>query len=139
MESVPRKHAKERQMKLRIKGNSMRLRISPSEMKRLLSEGRIEETIHFGPEPDARLTYALEQSASKIEMAVRYRPHEVTVILSTENARSWAEGDEVGIYGSIDVGSSQQLTVVVEKDFACLDRREGNEDTFPNPKGAQVC
>jgi hypothetical protein len=125
-------------MKLRIKGNSMRLRISPSEMKRLLSEGRIEETIHFGPEPDARLTYALEQSASKIEMAVRYRPQEVTVILSTENARSWAEGDEVGIYGSFNVGHGQ-LELVIEKDFACLDRREGNEDTFPNPKGAQAC
>jgi len=116
----------------------MRLRISPSEMKRLLSEGRIEETIHFGPEPDARLTYALEQSASKIEMAVRYRPQEVTVILSTENARSWAEGDEVGIYGSFNVGHGQ-LELVIEKDFACLDRREGNEDTFPNPKGAQAC
>jgi len=125
-------------MKLRIKGNSMRLRVSPSEMKRLLSEGRIEETIHFGPEPDARLTYALEQSASKIEMAVRYRPQEVTVILSTENARSWAEGDEVGIYGSFNVGHGQ-LELVIEKDFACLDRREGNEDTFPNPKGAQAC
>jgi hypothetical protein len=125
-------------MKLRIKGNSMRLRISPSEMKRLLSEGRIEETIHFCPEPDARLTYALEQSASKIEMAVRYRPQEVTVILSTENARSWAEGDEVGIYGSFNVGHGQ-LELVIEKDFACLDRREGNEDTFPNPKGAQAC
>jgi hypothetical protein len=125
-------------MKLRIKGNSMRLRVSPSEMKRLLSEGRIEETIHFGPEPDARLAYALEQSVSKVEMAVRYRPQEVTVILSTENARSWAEGDEVGIYGSFNVGHGQ-LELVIEKDFACLDRREGNEDTFPNPKGAQAC
>ena len=125
-------------MKLRIKGNSMRLRISPSEMKRLLSEGRIEETIHFGPEPDARLTYALEQSASKEGITVSSRPHEVVVVLSTENARSWAEGDEVGIYGSFNVGHGQ-LELVIEKDFACLDRREGNEDTFANPKSAQLC
>jgi hypothetical protein len=125
-------------MKLRIKGNSMRLRVSPSEMKRLLIAGRIEEVIHFGPEADAKLTYALEQAASNQEIAVRYRPQEVTVVLSTENARNWAEGDEVGIYGAFYVGHGQ-LELVVEKDFACLDRREGNEDTFPNPKGNQVC
>jgi len=126
-------------MKLRIKGNSMRLRVSPSEMNRLLSDGRIEEIIHFGPEPDAKLTYALEQSASKEGITVSSRPHEVVVVLSTENARSWAEGEQVGIYGVIDVGSGEQLTVVVEKDFACLDRKEGNEDTFANPKSAQLC
>ena len=125
-------------MKLRIKGNSMRLRVSPSEMNRLLSTGRIEESIYFGAEPDAQLTYVLEQSASNENMTVRYRPHEVTVVLPTESARTWAEGDEVGIYGAVDVASGQ-LTVVVEKDFACLDRRDGNEDTFPNPKGAQAC
>lgn len=125
-------------MKLRIKGNSMRLRVSPSEMKRLLSAGRIEEVIHFGPEPDARLTYALEQAPSEDEMTVRYRPQEVTVILSAGNARAWAEGDEVGIYGSFNVGNGQ-LELVVEKDFACLDKKDGNEDTFPNPKGAQAC
>jgi hypothetical protein len=125
-------------MKLRIKGGSIRLRVSPSEMKRLLSTGRIEDTIYFGPEPEAKLTYALEQSATNEEMTVRYRPQEVTVVIPTESARAWAEGEEVGVYGAIDLASGQ-LTVVVEKDFACLDRQEGNEDTFPNPKGAEVC
>jgi hypothetical protein len=125
-------------MKMRIKGNSIRLRISPSEIKRLLSAERIEEVIHFGPEPDARLTYALEQAPANEEITVRYRPQEVTVVLSAENARAWAEGDEVGIYGSFNFGHGQ-LELVVEKDFACLDKKDGNQDTFPNPKGAQVC
>jgi hypothetical protein len=126
-------------MKLRIKGNSMRLRVSPSEMQRLLSAGRIEEVIHFGPAPDARLTYALEQAASKEEIAVRYRPQEVTVVLSTESAGDWAKGGHVGIYGAIDVGSGQ-LALAVEKDFACLDGKDaGNEDTFTNPKSDPIC
>jgi len=125
-------------MKLRIKGNSMRLRVSPSEMKRLLSSGRIEEVIHFGPEPEARLTYALEQSESEEQLTVRYLPQQVTVALSSESARSWAQGEQVGIYGVIDVGSGQ-LDLAIEKDFACLDRNEGNEDTFANPKSGQIC
>jgi hypothetical protein len=79
-------------MKLRIKGNSMRLRVSPSEMKRLLSDGRIEEIIRFGSEPDAKLTYALEQAASNEQIAVRYRPQEVTVVLSTQNAATGLKG-----------------------------------------------
>jgi hypothetical protein len=107
-------------------------------MKRLLSAGRIEEVIHFGPAPDAKLTYALEQAPSKIDITVRHRPQEVTVLLSAESARNWAEGDEIGIYGSFDVGHGQ-LELVIEKDFACLDRKEGNEDTFANPKAAQAC
>ena len=90
----------------------MRFRVSPSEMRRLLSAERIEEVIHFGPEPDARLTYALEQSPSKEGITVRYRPQEVTVVLSTESARRWAEGDEVGIYGSFNVGHGQLELVV---------------------------
>jgi hypothetical protein len=126
-------------MKLRIKENSMRLRISPSDLKRLLTTGRIEEVIYFGPEPDAKLTYAVEQAASNGEITVRYRPQEVTVVLPTENIRKWAQGDEVGIYGAFNAGR-KQLDWAIEKDFACLDREEGNEDTFANPqKSTQVC
>ncbi|MGA2218836.1 MAG: hypothetical protein ABSG51_12160 [Terracidiphilus sp.] len=126
-------------MKLRIKGASMRLRVSPSEMERLLRAGRIEETIQFAPDPDAKLTYALEQTPSSQEITVRYRPQEVTVLLPAESARAWAEGEQVGIYGSVDTGSAQ-LTLVVEKDFACLDRNdEDNADTFANPKSVGAC
>ena len=40
-------------MKLRIQGNSLRLRITPSEMARLLANGRIEETICFSSDPNS--------------------------------------------------------------------------------------
>lgn len=125
-------------MKLRIKGNSMRLRVSPSEMNRLLSAGRIEEIIHFAPEPDARLTYALETAPSHQEITVRYLPQEVIVVLSDGRARAWAESEQVGIYGDLEFGTGQ-LTLAVEKDFACLDRKEGNDDTFANPNSIQAC
>jgi hypothetical protein len=126
-------------MKLRIKSDSMRLRVSPSEVERLLRAGRIEETIQFAPNQDAKLTYALEQAPSDQEISVRYRPQEVTVLLSAERARAWAEGEQVGIYGAVDAGSAQ-LTLVVEKDFACLDLSDAdNADTFANPKSVGAC
>jgi hypothetical protein len=126
-------------MKLRIKGNSLRLRVSPSEVQHLLSAGRVEESINFTQEPDAKLTYALEQTASSREISVRYRPQEVTVVLSTESAQKWAEGQQVGVYGSSDVERGK-LDLAVEKDFACLDGNDaGNEDTFANPKRVPIC
>ena len=126
-------------MKLRIKGHSLRLRVSPSEMERLQSAGRIEEIIHFAPDPDAKLTYALEQAESEQELTVRYRPQEVTVVLSGESVRKWAQTEQVGVYGVVDVGRDQ-LTLAVEKDFACLDRSDAdNEDAFANPSSAKAC
>jgi hypothetical protein len=126
-------------MKLRIQGDSLRLRITPSEMKRFLSEGRIEETVHFAADASARLVYALEHSAAVEGVAVRYVAGEVTVMLPSGQAREWAAGEETGVYGGVQVGSGL-LEIAVEKDWACLDKSNGeNEDTFPNPNQGAVC
>lgn len=126
-------------MKLRIKGNSLRLRISPSEMEQLLQSGRVEETIYFGTEENARLTYALEHSPQPEAMTVRYRPQEVTVLISSRDARNWAEGQDVGLYGAAASGHGP-LELSIEKDFACLDKEQAeNADTFPHPKRGVIC
>jgi hypothetical protein len=126
-------------MKLRIKGDSLRLRVTRSEVGRLIETGRIEETIHFGPAKDANLTYALELADGPEDISLRYRPQEIAVVLSTQAARRWAEGDQVGLSVDLAVGD-RVLALLVEKDFACLDRSHaGNEDTFPNPKQGTVC
>jgi hypothetical protein len=120
-------------MKLRIKGDSLRLRVGPSEIERLMEAGRVEETIHFGLEAGAGLTYALEV-ADVGGIAVRHEGTRVTVILPSGSARAWAQGADVGVYGSVAV-SSGRLEIAVEKDWVCLDGSEGEDaETFPNPK-----
>jgi hypothetical protein len=126
-------------MKLRVKGNSLRLRLSRSEVARLVEEGRIEETIYFGEGDDAKFTYALEHAAGVGAMTMRYRAQQATVLISTDAARRWAEGDDVGMYGEVGAGG-RRLEMMVEKDFACLDRSDAeNADTFPHPKLGAVC
>ena len=121
-------------MKLRIKGNSLRFRVSPSEVARLLEIGRIEETIHLSPDPNAHLTYALEHASQALAMSVRYMPQQVTVVVSSSAARLWANGHDVGLYGEASTAAGP-LQLAVEKDFACLDNDDPeNNDTFPNPK-----
>jgi hypothetical protein len=126
-------------MKLRIKGNSLRLRISRTEMARLLAGGGIEETICFGKADDARLTYALEHRAGGDEVGVEYRGQRVSIVISTAAAMRWAQGDDVGIYGSSETACGP-LEVIVEKDFACLDGNDPHDaDAFPNPTAGAVC
>jgi hypothetical protein len=127
-------------MKLRIKGNSLRLRVSRSELTRFQAGGRIEETIHFTAAPEATLTYALESALKPSPVTVRYGSREVTVILSKDRARVWGAQNEVGVYTTLDMGPAGSLEVVVEKDFACLDRSdEDNSDTFANPLAGATC
>jgi hypothetical protein len=62
------------------------------------------------------------------------------VAISEDQARTWIEAGEVGIYIAVDIGSEDLLEVVIEKDFACLDRSdEDNTDTFVNPNVSAVC
>lgn len=126
-------------MKLRIQGDALRLRVSPSEMKRLVCDGRLAETIHFGAGDTATLTYALEHNADEPAIRMRYEGGEITVLLPSKAMRAWADGDDVGLYTTFATGA-EAVELAIEKDFACLDKSdEQNEDTFPNPHQGAVC
>jgi hypothetical protein len=127
-------------MKLRIKGNSLRLRVSRSEVARLLNRERLEETIRFAPEANANLTYALEQASSVSAPTVRYTDNNVTVLIPAGEANTWCLTDQVGIAEKISLGRFGWLDLLIEKDFACLDRSdEDNQDTFANPNAGTTC
>jgi hypothetical protein len=127
-------------MKLRIKGNSLRLRVSRSELIRFLAGEEVAETIRFAAAPEAKLTYALARGTQSGAAIVRYRPQEVTVLLSEEQTQSWSQESEVGVYTQVDIAPQGLLELMVEKDFACLDRSDAdNQDTFVNPLMGSVC
>ncbi len=128
-------------MKLRIQGNSLRIRVGRSELAHFLSEGRITDTVRFTPAPEASLTYALEVSHSDTSQThVRYSPQEVAVILGSRQVAEWRLETEVGIYTRVPIGAGDSLEVIIEKDFACLDRSDDdNKDTFANPLTATNC
>jgi len=127
-------------MKLRIKGDSLRLRVSRSEVARLLADDCLEETIHFAPEAVAWFTYSLRRDRSVSRPTVRYAQNRVTILLPSDQANAWGVTDQVGIAEDIGLGEFGSLALLIEKDFACLDRSEReNEDTFPNPNAVTSC
>jgi hypothetical protein len=127
-------------MKLRIKDNTLRLRVSRSDLAQLLAAGRIDATIHFTAAQQARLTYGIEHRASTEGMTLEYQPSEVVIVVPSVQTHAWAEGEQVGMYGKCYLGHGEHLELLVEKDFACLDLSDAdNDDTFPNPGLGAAC
>jgi hypothetical protein len=121
-------------MKLRIKANSLRLRVSRSELTRFLAGEQLAETIRFASAPEAKLTYALARDSQATTASVHYLPQAVTVLLTEEQVQVWGQDSQVGVYTTVDIIPEGLLELIVEKDFACIDRSdEDNTDTFPNP------
>ena len=115
-------------MKLRIRDDSLRLRLTRSEVDTFANSGRVESRISFG---EKKLVYALAHSASAARVAARFANDEILVVVPSPAARAWASSEEVGIESS-----DGALRILIEKDFACLKPREGEDDrdAFPHPK-----
>ena len=121
-------------MKLRIRGNTLRLRLSRSEVN-LVGQGKeVEESTSFPG--GGKLHYVLRPSPSKTNVVKTNVGDKscINVIVDQNRAKEWAKSEEVGLFGAepLVLGS---LELLIEKDFACLNPREGSEDydNYPNP------
>lgn len=137
-------------MKLRIRGNSLRLRLLRGEVEQFGKIGRVVETIQFGDAPGARLCYVLETDSNVEQIVTHYTDNKITVKVPDKIAGEWVETEQVSLKAeqtidngkqncseSEDGASKNVLTILIEKDFACLDRKDDpdNADAFPHPTG----
>lgn len=120
-------------MKLRIRGNSLRLRLTRSEVDQFALTGRFADQISFGGEQS--LVYAIEKTDTATVSAV-FDDGEITVFVPAQIADNWVNTDEVGFEAAKLIGDRNELKLLIEKDFACLTSRSGEEtdDNFPHPK-----
>ncbi len=122
-------------MKMRIRGNSLRLRITRGEVDALVEKGAVEETVSFGA--GVSLPYRLRVDEQGGDMTARLDGSGITVSLPAQPARDWARSEEVSLASDQRIADGEVLRILVEKDFACLVEREGEDDSdaFPHPKG----
>jgi hypothetical protein len=120
------------QMKLRIRGDSVRLRLSQTETVQLAEQGFVADSIHFPAGND--LEYRIE-AADVASVNTRFDGHKVIVTVPEQTLRAWFEPAEVSISAEQELGPGRCLQILIEKDFACLTPREGEDDSdsFPNP------
>ena len=127
-------------MKLRMAKDSIRLRILRSELNALASGETLREEVRLAPGPEGVLRYSLHVTAQPGPIQVLFHACAIQIQLSPQDFRVWFREDQVGIYERLDFGVEGTLELVLEKDFACLDRNEAeNQDTFEHPHAGAVC
>ncbi|WP_146648730.1 DUF7009 family protein [Labilithrix luteola] len=127
-------------MKLRLRDDSVRLRLTRSEVQAVAERRPVRGVVRFG---SGRFSYVLESTnaVERISATFASGSNEATITVRVPHAlaKTWAEGDEVGMEGSVSIGPGQgELAILVEKDFACLTQRgEDESDMYPHPAAAK--
>ena len=127
-------------MKLRVRDSSIRLRLTRSEVELVRTDGLVRGRVPF----DGRnsFDYVLESSPATVKPEAHISNNVLTVRIPEAEILGWANSDEVSISASQILDGGDQLSILVEKDFACLAPREGEDETdiYPHPEaGKQDC
>ena len=120
-------------MKVRISGNSIRFRLRQSEVRRFEEDGEITEVTAFGPLAADKLSFVLKNTSAN-EFQVVYEANIITLKVPATLCREWTQTGLIGFNETIETGKGKSISILVEKDFACLDGTDTeNEDAYPNP------
>ena len=119
-------------MKLRIRGDSLRLRLTQGEMRALSERGEVEDRISFPGE--VRLAYQLRISDDNNSISATYSSNLIQILVPRALAERWCATDLV-TFSASQALTAGELRIVLEKDWACLAPREGEDeaDNFPHP------
>jgi hypothetical protein len=128
-------------VKLRIKGDSLRLRLSQGEMRVLADSGEVADHISFPG--GVALTYRLRMDRNIASISVSYASDLIDIRVPRELSERWCGTDLVTLSASQPLAAGE-LRIVLEKDWACLAPREGEDesDNFPHPEAgpdAKTC
>jgi hypothetical protein len=124
-------------VKIRIKDNSIRLRLTRGEVETVRDSGVVVSTTGF---PGGRqFSYALESSPASVNPAAFYSDNEIRVRLPETMVLAWTATEQVSIGGEQTLDDGEKLSILVEKDFACLAPRSGEDesDMYTNPDAAE--
>jgi hypothetical protein len=124
-------------VKLRIRDNSVRLRLTRGEVETLRDTGVVLARTGF---PGGReFRYAVESSPASVSPGAVLSENTMTVRLPEATVRAWANSEQVSMRGEQQHKNGDMLSILVEKDFACLAPREGEDesDMYPHPGAGQ--
>jgi hypothetical protein len=128
-------------MKLRLTSNSIRLRLSQTDVDRFRTDGVVEEELCLGTEPGQTFIYQLLRSELTDSIDANLENNQLTVSIPASEAAAWTDTDKVGIDGTRPNATNSTIAILVEKDFACMTPRAGDDDrdSFPNPAAPETC
>ncbi len=121
-------------MKIRIKDNFVRYRLTQSEVKQFCETGQVAAHTRF---PEGELLYQVIQSDHIKDLSASFENGNITLKVPSHLAKDWYTNELVGFQNEIILEDGTALSLLLEKDFVCLDNTmEDQSDNYPNPKAA---
>jgi hypothetical protein len=121
-------------VKIRIKDNSIRLRLTRGEVDTMRDNGVVTSITGF---PGGRqFKYSLESSPASVNPAAFYSDNEIRIRLPETVVLAWTTTEQVSIESDQVLDDGEKLSILVEKDFACLAPRDGEDesDMYTHPE-----
>ena len=120
-------------MKLRILDDSLRLRLTRKEVDAVSTTGLVRGRVHFAG--SNTFDYVLESSPATVKPEAHLSNNVLTVRVPTMDIENWAASEQVAIRSEQVLSDGDPLKILIEKDFACLAPRDGEDeaDMFPHP------
>jgi hypothetical protein len=109
------------------------MRLSRGEVDTVRENGVLTSVTGF---PGGRqFSYSIESSPASVNPAAFYSDNEIRVRLPETIVLAWATTEQVSIEGEQVLDDGEKLSILVEKDFACLAPRPGEDeaDMYPHP------
>lgn len=109
----------------------MRYRLTKTEVETFSKTGHYAETTHFN---SRKFVYELRSKKNIDGLQADFIGNTITLYVPEKEAAHWADGPKVGFKDEFKLDSGELLSLLVEKDFTCLDERDEDEsDNYPNP------
>lgn len=119
-------------MKVRIKENTVRFRLTRSEVTEFCATGQVIQKTSFN---GAIFKYGLATSNEVSELSATLLDNTITLLVPENLTTDWDSNDKVGFQNTFRLDNGEELFLLLEKDFVCLDNTlEDQSDNYPNPK-----
>jgi hypothetical protein len=120
-------------MKIRLTRNSIRFRLKQPEVIIFEREGFLTEKAEFGSQEEDCLCFSLK-SYDGAELIIQKEKNKVVVSIPQKLADQWTGSNLVGLDKEVNTDGGKTISLLIEKDFACLDgTEEDNAGSYPNP------
>jgi hypothetical protein len=111
-------------MKIRLKGNSLRIRLSKPEVTALANNRELEDYTSFGANS---LAYRVRTTPQGDALSAFFDHNTITLLVPASLLNGWADNEIVGFDAHMPLPGNEQLYLLLEKDFKCIDRTSEDE------------
>lgn len=106
------------------------MRLSKTDVDKLATEGNVEEHTHF---VNATLIYSIEVDELLTELSASFKDNQIKMKIPASDVKGWATNNIISFKASITVNEQHTLSLLVEKDFKCIDTTtEDQSDNYEN-------